>query len=557
MNDKAAENLNNSHGEKLPTQLSADEQNGETLEQLLRALDYTDGFAIFIARCNVPVQRRQFIADAKVKLASLNIHVLELTFDQSIRDLRSHLRQMLANNEQSRKLSIFNPQSQELALAEPIATYRATPTPVIFISGLEFSIPFDDPNAPMLSELNLGRELFRRDAPYPILFWLPDYAITAVARYAPDFWSWRSSVFEFESDEHLRSETVHLFTQDEGDWYTISNLSVEAKRHRSRLLESLLNEYLQMPYNSHFQSELADMVFSLGKIRQSLSEFDKALNYYQQALVIKQKLGDRLGEAKVLNNIGILLSNLGDKQSAMKNYEQSLSILQEIQASTSSGQVVHNIAAIYSALNDSESAYHYFQKALELFRDSNDQYGEAYALKNLASIFIDIGENQTALDYCEQALLIQRRIKDRSGESKSLTSIGDILLSQGNKQKALEYYEQAYLIEQYVGNRKGQSILLARIGNVNVSLGNQLNALESYKHALFIIQNLGDKLGERIAYINLGKIYSALGDLNKAECQLHNILIIDEAVHHPDLEKDRANLARLRQKLQQTPPGAD
>jgi len=49
----------------------------------------------------------------------------------------------------------------------------------------------------MLAELNLGRELLQMAAPLPVLFWLPDYAITALTRYALDFWSWRSSLFEF------------------------------------------------------------------------------------------------------------------------------------------------------------------------------------------------------------------------------------------------------------------------------------------------------------------------------------------------------------------------
>ncbi len=43
------------------------------------------------------------------------------------------------------------------------------------------------------------------DVPHPILFFLPDYALTRLAKYAPDFWAWRRGVFRF-----INFETVSL-----------------------------------------------------------------------------------------------------------------------------------------------------------------------------------------------------------------------------------------------------------------------------------------------------------------------------------------------------------
>ena len=64
------------------------------------------------------------------------------------------------------------------------------------IFGFEHSVPSEGP-ASTLDELNQLRDNFPKSVHGPFLIWLPDYALTGLAREAPDFWGWRSGVFEF------------------------------------------------------------------------------------------------------------------------------------------------------------------------------------------------------------------------------------------------------------------------------------------------------------------------------------------------------------------------
>ena len=86
----------NQAGNEAESWANSDENSSE-LQRLLLALDYADGFVIFFARCNVPAQRRQLIAELARQLTLLNLHLLELHFDQPVRDLRSHLHNLLAS----------------------------------------------------------------------------------------------------------------------------------------------------------------------------------------------------------------------------------------------------------------------------------------------------------------------------------------------------------------------------------------------------------------------------------------------------------------------------
>jgi hypothetical protein len=73
---------------------------------------------------------------------------------------------------------------------------------VVLIRGLEHSIGVLGEYPPVLVDLNFSRDAYRRRVPYPILFILPDYAITQIARFAPDFWAWKSVEFQLKAIQH-------------------------------------------------------------------------------------------------------------------------------------------------------------------------------------------------------------------------------------------------------------------------------------------------------------------------------------------------------------------
>lgn len=70
---------------------------------------------------------------------------------------------------------------------------------VLVVTGLEHSIGMVGDYPPVLQDLNYIRDAFTHSVPHPILVCLPDYALTRLANYAPDFWAWRIAVFRFQS----------------------------------------------------------------------------------------------------------------------------------------------------------------------------------------------------------------------------------------------------------------------------------------------------------------------------------------------------------------------
>ena len=286
-----------------PTTLS--HHNQVILDELAMTLDYAQGLTLLLARCNMPALRQTLIAQLQQKLAQDDIHLLDVTFTEPVIELREQLGQRLTESQTGAK-------------------------PVISIAGLELSIPYKAEEIALLTELNMGRELFHRDTPVPLLFWLPDYALTALAQKAQDFWAWRSGVFDFETEEADRLQTFEQVTQETG-WITVQNLPGPQTQQRRSILESLWDEYVNMDETPQVMEQRIALLYSLAQINKVLHDIPQTIDYWVQYLnLIRARENHLHEESNALHGLGMAYDARGDYERALTYLEESLKISQEI-----------------------------------------------------------------------------------------------------------------------------------------------------------------------------------------------------------------------------------
>ena len=72
--------------------------------------------------------------------------------------------------------------------------------------------------------------------------------------------------------------------------------------------------------------------------------YDQALEDFRQALVISRDVGNREGEGRTLNNIGLVYHRQGLYDQALENYRQVLLIARELGLRAMEEAVLSNIA---------------------------------------------------------------------------------------------------------------------------------------------------------------------------------------------------------------------
>ncbi|MEY3303641.1 MAG: hypothetical protein RLZZ139_2014, partial [Cyanobacteriota bacterium] len=74
---------------------------------------------------------------------------------------------------------------------------------------------------------------------------------------------------------------------------------------------------------------------SLAIAYNSLGQFQKAIDYYQQSLAVAIQISNRAGEGRLLNNLGIFFSQQNQPELAILFYKRSINVRESIRKNIS------------------------------------------------------------------------------------------------------------------------------------------------------------------------------------------------------------------------------
>jgi DNA-binding SARP family transcriptional activator len=202
-------------------------------------------------------------------------------------------------------------------------------------------------------------------------------------------------------------------------------------------------------------------------------------------------LGDRLAEAWMLNNLGMVFG-LRRWEQAVGCFEESLGIYREIGDQSGQARAANNVAQACLRLSRFPEALEAARRSLVVQRQAGDRYGEGIALGNLGDACRELERFDEAIDHLERALVIFRALGDQHSEADSLSDLGDVYLTMGRLDDALSCLRASLAIWQAHGERHGQAATLSRLGLASKHAGRPEEARELLSEARFILVELGD-----------------------------------------------------------------
>jgi len=489
----------------------------EELRRLIRAVRLSKKHYLYFVCCNQVPKQNELIKEVKKNFKGKKIKVVK--FKRPVKDLLGEL--------QKRKIG-----------AECEA---------VFVQGLEYSISSDDKGGEnaLIYNLNISRDSFKRYLNCPLFLWLPEYALVKITRHAPDFFSVRSGTFYFSNPPEKVTEQI--IKNVSSRWLEYASLPVDEKHRQIKILENLLAEYRGLHSEKQDKEAEMQLLTNLGNFYSSISEFQKAIEYYEQVLILSRKIKNKFNEGISLSNLGNAYQYIGEYRKAIEYHEQSLIIEQEINNIKGECISLANLGNIYDHLGDYQKATNFFETGLTITRKIGDQWMEGTILGNLGSTYRTLGNYEKAIEYHKQHLNISQNIGDRIGESDSLGNIGNLYAEIGDYQKALEYHMQSLIISREVGNQLGETIGLGNLEASYGKLGNYIKAKEYFEKALVISRKIGDRFGEATDLTNLGNIYYSLGEKKKACGLWKEALAIFQEIESPDANVTRNSIKKYCQ----------
>lgn len=451
------------------------------LRALSQALQLAQGFKLIFARCNQSDQRHKLVAKLRVELPSLNIQ--EIHFTEPLTHLLDALRERIVR---------------------PVLN-------AVFISGLEYSLPnADEAHAtPFVANLNASRNSFPDVVNCPLVIWIPEYVLSAIAIGAPDFFSIRSGVYFFAAGPGETADLAQSLMV--GEVSMLGSLTLEEKMERVKAIESLLADYESLPTGKRDPEAEIRLRLRLASLQQLLGSYDSAKLYFQQSLEQAKKLRSLEYESEANTGLGIVYRKLGKWSEAKAAFE----------------------------------------RGLEISRKTGDRFGEAMDLRNIGNVYFSLGQWEDARKFYEQSLEILQELGDRFQEGGALANLANVLRQQGQLSEAEEMLKKALQIEQEVGDIFSVGGVLQSLGALYSDEGRVLEAEEAYQQSLQIALQLGDAEGAWMTLRNQSILREQQGDFRGAKDFDKQAVEILRKLKAIELSAELSRLADLERKAKE------
>jgi len=332
---------------------------------------------------------------------------------------------------------------------------------------------------------------------------------------------------------------------------------------------------------------------NLGSAYLDQGETHKAIEFFEKALEINRKFGDRDGEGDVLGRLGNACHLLGQSHRAIDLLEKELDIKREVGNRRSEGNTLIILATVYIELGQHNieteqragtigffesnqpyysDPYHRAIELLELALDATREVGnrrsEGSALGELGNAYFLLGQYDLAIKNHEESLAIKTEIKDERSVGNTLGNLGVAYSALGKTNKAIEFYEKHLKIARKVGDRRGEVNALFNISQAQDKLGNHIQAITCAKTIFNIIEQakspliteirvtkLRDQLawwqlrvknevpkhGEATRLVKMGTSYNQQGECEQAINYFEQALTISREIGDRILEGDILN----------------
>jgi tetratricopeptide (TPR) repeat protein len=261
--------------------------------------------------------------------------------------------------------------------------------------------------------------------------------------------------------------------------------------------------------------------YKLGLTYESISEWDLAAENLGRALRLDPKFGSaRFELAKVL-------IRKEDLDRALEELDKALDFYKNIGNREGEAGVLNAIGVVHRRRNDFDRAITYFEASIEIKEQLGDKRGVAASLGNLGLVYQIVGKLDEAVEVLERSLEIRQEIGDKLGISTALNKIGQTYQSSARYQEALAYYQRSYETRKELGARNLMASSLSDMGTIYSFLGQYRKALEADSMALSISVEIGDSRGESQSLRNMAETLMTRGRFDQASSNLSRALAID------------------------------
>lgn len=320
-------------------------------------------------------------------------------------------------------------------------------------------------------------------------------------------------LFDVNNDEAiLYSNQSYTLAHELGDSLKIvrsGRLNGQLLRRLGKLNESasILRDLLPIASRNNFLDEKKKILNALAIAFTFLANYDKALEYHFESLMIREREGDKAMIATALANIGLVYYKLTNFEEAIKYFLKSVQLKKEVNDKFDLDRLLINIGLCYTQLGDFIKAKQYFDSGFEV-----------------------CGET------CSNIIIIEGNF-----------GLGLLNFKQGNYNEALEYFQDSYNKSKESQNTRFQCETLIQIARIEILKENNRSAIQKFEEAEALAYNYRYNELALSIYENFLMLYNKLGQFKKLSSYQQKYIQLKDSIYNKELT---ANLMKMESAYQ-------
>lgn len=272
------------------------------------------------------------------------------------------------------------------------------------------------------------------------------------------------------------------------------------------------------------------------------SDFENASAYFNEALGIYRAINDKKGESRTLNAIANVELNLSNFDNAIEFYEECVYVLQSIGDMDFEAVVLMNKGLAYQQNGNLKAALKNYLESLCIFRTKGLKIHHAL-YNNLGIVFLETGNYEEALMYFTEALKQTQMNKAVNDEGLALANLGRTYLYMEDFTNAITYLSEALICIKKTGNRQAETQVYANLGKSFRRMKCYPESVKLYNRALKYYKEISDKSSVAHTLCEMGELYFELNDYKSSK------EFFNEGLEIAGSSGDEANIARLNTGL--------
>jgi tetratricopeptide (TPR) repeat protein/transcriptional regulator with XRE-family HTH domain len=262
----------------------------------------------------------------------------------------------------------------------------------------------------------------------------------------------------------------------------------------------------------------------LGRVRQMAGDYPAAARAQQEALALYRAHGSRLGEAHALCDLGNAVYFAGDYPAAVRAHEEALAWYRDLGSRRGEADVLNFLGIILRMTGDHPAAVRALDESLDICRELGDRLGQAQALNFLGMALRMTGDYPAAARALDEALGVYRDFGNRPGQANALNFLGSAQRLMGDYPAAAGALDEALAIYRDIADRRGAALALNEQGTLHRLSGELALARRCHQEALELSRQIDSAWREAHALAGLARCDLAGGDAAQAEVLLRQAL---------------------------------